>query len=309
MDNHYILINGHYILGKPLGIGSFGEIFLGIDKNLSSNDPNKLVAIKLETRKEPIQLLKFEASVYRHLYRENKGIPKLFWSGVQDDFNVMVIEMLGPNLENLFNLSSRLFSLKTTIILAQEMIQRIQYVHSRGIIHRDIKPENFLIGLNTNQLYIIDFGLCKLFKNNDNSHIPPSNNKKLVGTIRYASINSHSALELSRRDDLESIGYMLIYFLKGKLPWQGLGQKHMKREEKYQMIYECKKNTTIEQLCQGLPIEFKLYMEHIRSLEFAEKPNYNYLYNLFAQLFKKNKFIYDDIFDWNLVKVNKLISK
>lgn len=302
MDSCYLLINSKYVLGKQLGVGSFGEIYLGIDKDESIKSPNKLVAIKLEHRKKEFQLLNWESTVYRYLYREGKGIPKIYWSGIQDDYNVLVLEMLGPNLENLFNLNHQHFSLKTTILIAQDIIKKIQYIHSRGIIHRDIKPENFLIGLNTNDIYIIDFGLCKRFKNTDGSHIDDSKNKKLVGTVRYTSLNSHIGHELSRRDDLESIGYMLIYFIKGSLPWQGLGPRGLSREKKYQLIYECKKNTTTEQLCQGLPCEFKSYMDHIKSLTFEEKPNYNYLYNLFTQLFKKKNFIYDNQYDWTYLK-------
>jgi hypothetical protein len=123
-------------------------------------------------------------------------------------------------------------------------------------------------------------------------------NKKLVGTIRYTSLNGHMGYELSRRDDLESIGYLLIYLIKGRLPWQGICQNEMSREQKYQMIYECKKQTTNEQLCQGLPKEFRLYMDYVKLLDFAEKPNYNYLYNMFTQLFKRNSFAYDDVYDW-----------
>ena len=301
MDS-YLLVNSKYVLGKQLGVGSFGEIYLGIDKNEPPQSPDKLVAIKLEQRNKNIQLLEFESKVYRYLYQPGKGIPKIYWSGIQDDYNVLVIEMLGPNLENLFNLNRQRFSLKTAIMIAQDIIKKIQYIHSRGVLHRDIKPENFLIGLNNNDIYIIDFGLCKLFKKSDGSHIAPSNEKKLVGTVRYASLNSHLGYELSRRDDLESIGYMLIYFIRGNLPWQGLGHKGLSREDKYKLIFECKKNTTIEQLCQGLPKEFKLYMEHVKSLEFTEKPNYNYLYNLFVQLFKKNKFTYNNQYDWNQSK-------
>jgi serine/threonine protein kinase len=302
MDSCYLIINGRYVLGKQLGSGSFGDIYMGVDKDEPEHSNKKLVAIKLEPRSKDVQLLSYEAGVYRYLYKEGKGIPNIYWSGIQDDYNVMVIEMLGPNLENLFNLCGRRLSLKTTIVLAQEIIKRIQYVHSKGVAHRDIKPENFLIGLNTNDVYIIDYGLCKLFKNNDRTHIPFSNKKKLVGTVRYASLNSHRGYELSRRDDLESIGYMLIYFLKGSLPWQGIGQKGMTRDEKYNLIYECKKNVSLEQLCAGLPIEFKLYMEHVRSLSFEEKPNYNYLYNLFTQLFKKKRYTYDQVYDWSRVK-------
>lgn len=307
MENDYIMINNRYVLGKQLGIGSFGEIYIGIDKNLPANSPDKLVAIKLEPRNKDVQLLKSESDIYRYLYKEKRGIPKIYWSGVQDDYNVLVIEMLGPNLENLFSLCGHHFTLKTVLILAQELIKKIQYVHSRGIVHRDIKPENFLIGLHTNELYIVDFGLCKFFKRSDNSHIPLATNKKLVGTIRYTSLHGHQGYELSRRDDLESIGYMLIYFIKGRLPWQGLSPKEATRDEKYKLIYECKTNTTTEQLCQGLPKEFKVYMDYVKSLDFAEKPNYNWLYNLFTQLFKKNNCVYDDIYDWT--NINKNVHK
>jgi serine/threonine protein kinase len=279
------MICNKYILGKQLGIGSFGEIYIGIDRTLPNDHPDKLVAIKLEARNKEMQLLKSEGEIYRYLYKDSKGVPKIYWSGVQDDYNVLIIEMLGPNLENLFAKCSHHFTLKTVLILAQEIIKKIQYVHSRGVLHRDIKPENFLIGLHTNDIYVVDFGLCKFFKNSDNTHIPMSTNKKLVGTIRYTSLNGHKGLEMSRRDDLEAIGYMLIYLIKGKLPWQGLSNTDLSRDDKYRLIYECKSNTTNEQLCQGLPKEFKIYMDYVKSLEFAERPNYNYFYNLFTQLF------------------------
>jgi serine/threonine protein kinase len=233
---------------------------------------------------------------------EGKGIPKFYWSGIQDDYNVLAIEMLGPNLENLFSLCSHRFSLKTVIAIAQELIQKFQYIHSRGVVHRDIKPENFLIGLHNNEVYVIDFGLCKFFKKPDHSHILMATNKKLIGTIRYTSTNGHLGYELSRRDDLESIGYVLVYFAKGRLPWQGLGQGCATREDRYHLIEECKKNTTVEQLCQGLPKEFGLYFKHVKSLDFVEKPNYNYLYNLFTQLYKREGYVYDGVYDWSNLK-------
>lgn len=294
----YLLINNKYVLGKQLGVGSFGEIYLGIDKDKNKNSEDKVVAIKLEHREKDLQLLNWEANVYKYLYANNKGLPKIYWNGIQDDYNVLVMQMLGPNLENLLNLCGQHFSLKTTLLIAMDMLQKMQYIHSKGIIHRDIKPENFLIGLNNNEIHVIDFGLAKRFKNSDGSHIPFSDNKKMVGTVRYSSINTHIGIELSRRDDLESIGYLLIYFIKGVLPWQKLGPKGISREQRYRLIYECKKNTTIEQLCQGLPKEFKLYMQHVKSLEFNEKPNYQYLYELFSRLFEKKKYIYDDEYDW-----------
>jgi serine/threonine protein kinase len=292
------MINNRYVLGKQLGTGSFGDIYVGIDRLVPTDHPEKMVAIKLEDRRKETQLLKSEAELYRYLYQPNRGIPKIHWSGIQDDYNVLIIEMLGPNLENLFSLCGHHFILKTVLTLAQEIIKNIQYLHSRGVLHRDIKPENFLIGLHNNNVYLVDFGLCKFFKNRDNTHIPWADNKKLVGTVRYTSLNGHQGHELSRRDDLESIGYMLIYLMKGSLPWQGLGHTTSTREEKYRLIHQCKSQISTEQLCQGLPKEFKVYMDYVKSLDFAEKPKYNYLYNLFTQLFKRNGYEYDNVYDW-----------
>lgn len=294
---NYLLINKRYIVGKSIGSGSFGELYCGVNKD----DRNEIVAIKLENKNNQSQLLKFEAQVYQYLYQPNKGIPKLYWTGIQDDYNVMVTEMLGPNLENLFDLCGRKFSLKTVLMLGTELIKRIQYVHSKKIIHRDIKPENFLIGYQSNDIYIIDFGLCKSIKGKDGKHIPFNDKKSLIGTIRYAGINSHKGYELSRRDDLESIGYMLIYFLKGQLPWQSFNNKFCNKNDKYKFIYECKLNTTTEKLCQGLPKEFTIYMDYVKSLDFDEKPNYNYIYGLFSQLMTKHNYQYDDKYDWTLI--------
>ena len=306
-----ILINNQYILGKHLGTGSFGEIYFGVDQTKEKGDPEKIVAIKLEKKSSPMHLLKMEARTYKYLYKKDNddsdigiGIPKYYWSGEQDDYQILVIELLGPNLEHLLTKCSGKFSLKTTCIIAQEIIKIIQYVHSKGILHRDIKPENFLIGLKNNRINICDFGLCKaykIFKDGKYVHIPFSTKKKLIGTIRYTSINSHMGNEHSRRDDLESIGYILIYFIKGSLPWQGLNNKvpNLSKEERYKLIMECKINTSVEDLCKGIPEEFKTYMTYVKNLEFDEKPNYNMLYKLFMILFKKMNFEYDGEYDWN----------
>ena len=299
ITNLQIVVADKYILSKPLGTGSFGTTYFGIDKTLPVGHPDKIVAIKLEDRSNAIQLIKVEGKLYKYLYKEGVGIPKLYWFGEQDDFNVLIIEVLGRDLEYLLNTCNRKFSLKTTCIIAQEMIRIIQYLHSKGIIHRDIKPENFLIGLHNNKIHVIDFGLCKTYKDLTGNHIPFSKNKKLIGTIRYISSNCHDGVELSRRDDMESIGYLLIYFIKGTLPWQGMGSKQgYTKEEKYQMIADCKQQISTETLCEGLPKEFKTYMDHVKNLKFDEKPNYKMLYQLFNNLFSQNGYEYDGIYDW-----------
>lgn len=161
------------------------------------------------------------------------GVPKLIWFGVQGDYNFLVIELLGPNLEELFTSCGRRFSSKTVLMLADQMIALIESIHSKNLIHRDIKPDNFLIGTGPNQskLYIIDFGLTHRYRELKNSkvdgfsrnyiHIPYAEGKSLTGTARYVSINAHRGIEQSRRDDLEACCHVLIYFLIGSLPWQG----------------------------------------------------------------------------------------
>jgi serine/threonine protein kinase len=222
---------------------------------------------------------------------------------IAGDYNVMVMELLGPSLEDLFNFCSRRFSLKTVLLLADQMISRIDYIHSRNFIHRDIKPDNFLMGLGKkgNLVYIIDFGLAKKYKDAKSCmHIPYRENKNLTGTARYASINTHLGIEQSRRDDLESLGYVLMYFNLGTLPWQGL--KAANKRQKYERISEKKLSTPIEVLCKDFPAEFPTYLTYCRRLDFIQRPDYSYLRKLFRTLFHSQGFTYDYVFDWNMLK-------
>ncbi|EEC74218.1 hypothetical protein OsI_09385 [Oryza sativa Indica Group] len=163
--------------------------------------------------------LHYESKLYM-LLQGGTGIPHLKWFGVEGEYNVMVIDLLGPSLEDLFNYCSRKFSLKTVLMLADQMINRVEYMHQKGFLHRDIKPDNFLMGLGrkANQVYIIDYGLAKKYRDlQTHKHIPYRENKNLTGTARYASVNTHLGVEQSRRDDLESLGYVLMYFLRGRI--------------------------------------------------------------------------------------------
>jgi len=219
--------------------------------------------------------------------------------------NILVMELLGQSLENLFQAQNKSFSIKTACMLGIQMIDRIEYIHSRKIIHRDIKPDNFVIGrgLKSHIVYVLDFGLSKKFWSSSHKcHIPFCRGKKLTGTARYASINALSGCEQSRRDDLESIGYIIMYFIRGSLPWQGL--KINKKDDRYKKICEKKRETSAKDLCSGFPSEFENFVSYTRGLQFTEVPNYNYLRSLLKTIIKKSGSTIDFYYDWCTTKPN-----
>ncbi|KAK4759916.1 hypothetical protein SAY87_023047 [Trapa incisa] len=297
------VIGGKFKMGRKIGSGSFGELYLGV--NVQNGEE---VAIKLESVKTKHPQLHYESKLYM-LLQGGTGIPHLKWFGVEGEYNVMVIDLLGPSLEDLFNYCNRKFSLKTVLMLADQLINRVEYMHTRGFLHRDIKPDNFLMGLGrkANQVYVIDYGLAKKYRDlQTHKHIPYRENKNLTGTARYASVNTHLGVEQSRRDDLESLGYVLMYFLRGSLPWQGL--KAGTKKQKYDKISEKKMITSIEVLCKSYPSEFVSYFHYCRSLRFEDKPDYSYLKRLFRDLFIRKGYQFDYIFDWTILKYPQIGS-
>jgi len=289
-------VGGKYRLGRKIGSGSFGDIYIGT--NVQSGEE---VAIKLESIKSKHPQLLYESKLYKIL-AGGVGVPNVHWYGVEGDYNVMVIDLLGPSLEDLFSFCNRKLSLKTVLMLADQMVNRVEYVHAKNFIHRDIKPDNFLIGLGkkANQVHIIDFGLAKKYRDpKTQQHIPYREGKNLTGTARYASVNTHLGIEQSRRDDLEAVGYVLMYFNRGSLPWQGL--KAVGKKEKYEKIMEKKMSTPIEVLCKNFPNEFVTYLNYTRSLRFEDRPDYAYLRRLLKDLFFREGYQYDFVFDWTIL--------
>jgi serine/threonine protein kinase len=284
-DQYEIRVGTKYRLGKKVGSGSFGDIYLG-----THVDNGTEVAIKLEPSSTRHPQLKYEFRLY-NLLKNAIGIPDVKWFGVEGDYNVMVMDLLGPSLEDLFCYCERHFSVKTVCMLGDQLVSRLEYLHNKNYLHRDIKPDNFLVGLGGGELrkkssgsgsgsgsgssdehgkkkkkkkesstasgagpggpaatvYMIDFGLAKRYRDSRHLHIPYRDKKSLTGTARYASINTHLGLEQSRRDDLESTGYVLMYFLRGSLPWQGLRAPNKK--VKYHKICSKKLGTPLDTLC------------------------------------------------------------
>ena len=263
------------------------------------------MAIKLESVRARHPQLDYEARVYKSL-AGGIGIPFVRWYGTESQYNALVMALLGPSLEDLFNFCNRKFSYKTVLLLADQLLCRLEFIHAKSFIHRDIKPDNFLMGIGRrgNQVNVIDFGLAKKFRDpRTHLHIPYRENKNLTGTARYASINTHLGVEQSRRDDIESLAYVLIYFCRGSLPWQGL--KAATKKEKYDRIMEKKMTTSTEALTRGLPCEFTLFLNYARSLTFEDKPDYLYLRKLLRDLFHRQQYQYDYIFDWTIYKHNQ----
>ena len=286
-----------YKTDSKIGQGSFGKIYSAHHINNGEK-----YALKLEKRNGNHSLL--ETETYILCYLKGEGIPFIKSFGFSGEYNILVMELLGKSLEALFQENDCMFSLKTVCMLAEQMITRLEYIHKKYILHRDIKPDNFTLGRGkkSHLVYLIDFGLSKKYRSSkgNHEHIKYSENKRLIGTARYASINALKGCEQGRRDDMEALGYVLMYFLRGNLPWQGL--KLNKGDDRYRKIYEKKKNTSPEELCVGYPKQFCEYIKYTRSLAFEQEPDYKYLRQLILNVMDKYEYSLDYRYDWVLHK-------
>jgi len=266
-----MIIANKYKLIKSIGEGAFGQIYEA--ENIRTRER---IAIKSEPIDSEFKMLKHETKIYQYLGNQD-GFPQVKWFGIQENRYFMALTLLGNSLTNIKkkaltyeeNADSNPFSLFNIFLLSKKMVERIEFIHSKGILHRDIKPDNFL--LKEKELYLIDFGLCKKWKNNEGSHIKERTERSPLGTANYISINVQEGIEPSRRDDLESVGYIILFLLlKIELPWT--------KCQNHQEIIQHKKSI----LKQNLPEFLKNYLTHCRSLGFYERPDYEYLKSLFV---------------------------
>ena len=268
-----------YRIIKRIGKGSFGSVFLG--KNIQQND---FVAIKLESKNQTDTILERETYILYSL--KGFGIPEVITYGQNIKYNILIQELLGKSIDKIFFEKNRKFSMKDCCMIGIQILDRLEYIHSKYIIHRDIKADNFLIGLkNKGIIYIIDFGLAKQYKSRKTGkHVKFVINKKWSGTSRFASANTLRGVEPSRRDDLESFCYLLLYLMKGSLPWDHINEESEINE--ILIIYKMKQYMTPEMLFRDLPLQMAKFYKYCKSLEFEQKPNYKYLRSLLISILK-----------------------
>ncbi|KAG4091104.1 kinase-like domain-containing protein [Neocallimastix lanati (nom. inval.)] len=322
-----VILAGQWEVIEKLSEGTFGQVFSAL--NIRTNTK---VAVKREPATIDYPQLEHERDMYSCLFQpsHNKmitrygnasynmnsmdmryyhrnydkiknqnmdrpiGIPKVFHMGVEGNWNILVMEQLGPSLRDIQNSSpTGKLTLRAVAYCGMELINRFQFIHSKGIVFRDVKPDQFCVG-NVNipkdqTIYVVDFGLSSFYRDPvTKRHIPfrkPMKGRSRVGTARYASVNVHEGYDHTRRDDLESLAYVLIDLAKASLPWMGI--KASSSREGWAKIRIRKREATLYEICGNLPNEFAKFLDYTRNLGFMEEPDYMYCYKLFEQLYRR----------------------
>jgi serine/threonine protein kinase len=297
------IAGGRFRVLRRLGGGAFGEVYVVQTTRATTHcAEGELLAAKFEPLKSSHQPHLFhEARVYSSLARDviTVGIPRVRWYGVEGDFNVLVMDLAGPSLSELLDFCHGRFSLKSVLMLADQAISRLEFVHTCGYLHRDLKPDNFAMGRGklAHHLYLLDFGLAKRYADpKAGRHIQYRDGKSLTGTARYVSLNTHLGIQQSRRDDIEGLGFVLIYLARGHLPWQNV--RCTSKQEKYEKIKTMKISTPPQVLCSKLPNCFAELLQYARRLEFETAPDYDYCRRLFSDELEHQGFQHDYRYSW-----------
>lgn len=274
-----------YEITKYINSGSFGHVFEA--KYISENEKKK-VALKIPVKtseKNGQQSLLDELKIYKIISNPEKGVANMKMTTCKDT-KIMVMDLLGPSLENLLSkMPNRKFNIEKVVFIAIQLIDIMEYIHNCGYIHRDIKADNFVFDYKNNtKIFCIDFGLAKKFIDKYKNHIPFKTDKKFVGTARYASLAAHNFQEQGRKDDLESIGYLLVYLFNGKLKWQNSKNLKIDKNKKHNAIKLLKNNLSEEEICKGMPKEFSVFLKYVRNMDFDEEPPYSTFKKMFLKL-------------------------
>jgi|UniRef100_A0A6C0DUB4 casein kinase 1 len=274
-----------YTIIKYISSGSFGNVF-----EAKNNKTNEMVALKIPIKneiKDGQKSILDEGKIYKQISNREQGISQVKVISHKGK-KIIVLDLLGSSLESLLSKHKK-FGMKTIINLGISMIKIMKYIHSCGYIHRDLKPDNFVTGYeDKSKLFCIDLGMAKKYIKKNGEHNTFNIHSKFCGTARYASISAHKFYEQSRKDDLEAIGYILVYLYKGVLPWQNI--KHKDKRERYKLIGEKKEALSEEEICSGMPKEFFVYLKYVRSLDFDEKPHYSSLIKMFKKLYESREY-------------------
>ncbi|UJR09632.1 hypothetical protein I4U23_013865 [Adineta vaga] len=273
---------------NKIGGGGFGQIYEALDQNTKEN-----VALKLESARQPKQVLKMEVTVLRRLQGKDH-VCKFLGGGTNDLYNYVVMTLQGKNLAELRRSQTRqCFTLSTSLRISLQILQAIEFIHAIGFLHRDVKPSNFSMGrlpTTCRKVYMLDFGLARKYTNTEGGVRAARPQAGFRGTVRYASVNAHKNKEMGRHDDLWSLFYMLIEFITGQLPWRRIKDK--------EQVGQMKDKYDHTNFLKSLPSEFKQFLEHILTLRYEDKPDYDLLQNLFRTSIARRGYKEQDLYDW-----------
>ncbi|CAD8197067.1 unnamed protein product [Paramecium pentaurelia] len=289
------IFNNQFVVHKKLSSGSFGIVYQGLDQ-INKQE----VAIKIEKEEnEEVRSLDREVQIFKRL-GTLEGVPQLIWFGEENNDKILVMQLLGKDLSYHFKQLKR-FTLKTALLIGIQLIDVLEKIHQQGVVHRDLKPENIVLGSgkDNGKIYLIDFGISKIYKDANNHHMPFREQRSFLGTTRYASIAAHLGHELSRKDDLESMMYIILYFIRGQLPWQNL--QNVTDKERTKKVGEMKILMQNE-IFRDQPKEFQKIFDYIRQLSFKADPNYKMITFELKKAADSLKLNLDGYYDWTEVR-------